>query len=102
MTSYPSSTDEAMSRLRADLRTLIHDTEDLLRSTAHQTGEQAERLRARLDAALQSAKTSFHSLEQRALAASRAADDAVRTHPYATVGMAFAAGLALGVVLGRR
>lgn len=97
-----STTAEATARLREDLRTLIHDTEQLLKATASQTGEQAERLRERLKAALVAARASCHSLEEKAVATAKSADEAVRRHPYQTIGIAFGVGLLLGVLLRRK
>jgi ElaB/YqjD/DUF883 family membrane-anchored ribosome-binding protein len=95
------TTDEAMARLRADLRTLIHDTEELLKATAQQTGEQAERLRARMKDAVESAKVCCHNLEERAVAAAKSTDHVIRTHPYQSLGVAFGVGVLLGVLLRR-
>jgi len=96
------TTEAASARLRADLRTLMHDTEQLLKETASHSGEHAERLRARLKAALAAARQACHSLEAKAVAAAKSAAEVVRAHPYQSLGLAFGAGLLLGVLLRRK
>jgi len=48
-----------------------------------------------LKAALQRAQTA-------AIESAKAADQAIREHPYPSVGLAFAVGVLIGVLLGRR
>jgi ElaB/YqjD/DUF883 family membrane-anchored ribosome-binding protein len=102
MTDTHHTTAEAAARLRADLRVLIQDTEQLLKATASQTGESADHLRERLKAALASAQATYHALEEKARAAAKSADQVVRRHPYESIGIAFGVGLLLGVLLRRR
>jgi ElaB/YqjD/DUF883 family membrane-anchored ribosome-binding protein len=102
MSDTHQATVEAGARLRADLRVLIQDTEQLLKETASHTGESAARLRDRLKAALASAQAAYHGLEEKAVAAAKSADQVVRRHPYESLGVAFGLGLLLGVLLRRR
>jgi ElaB/YqjD/DUF883 family membrane-anchored ribosome-binding protein len=96
------TTTEAAARLRADLRLLIQDTEQLLKATVGHTGESADQLRQRLKAALASAQAAYHGLGEKAVAAAKSADQVVRRHPYRSIGLAFGVGLLLGVLLRRR
>ncbi len=66
------------------------------------TGEKARELRARLGAAIESAKVTAQKLEEKTIAAAKATDRCIRDHPYQTLGVAFGLGLLLGVLLGRR
>lgn len=91
-----------IEKLMADLKTLTHDAEALLQATAGQTGEKVSELRQRLSAALESAKATCHRLEERAIAGAKAADRAIREHPYESIGVAFGLGLLIGVLVGRR
>jgi ElaB/YqjD/DUF883 family membrane-anchored ribosome-binding protein len=93
-------------RLAADLRLLIHDTEDLLRVSANQVGEEAVAVRARIQERLVRAREQLASLQADALvkakAAGRATDDYVHDHPWRSVGVAAGIGVLIGLVIGRR
>lgn len=71
-------------KLMADLRTVVRDAEALMQSAAAESGE-------RLQEAGDSAKE-----------AAREIDEQVRRNPWAAVGIAAAAGLLLGLLLGRK
>jgi len=96
------TTAEANKRLVADLKTVIHDAEDLLKATAGQAGEKLTEARGRLAAALESAKGTCHRLEEKTVAAAKATDVCIRDHPYESIGVAFGVGLLIGVLVGRR
>ena len=85
-----------------DLKTLTRDAEAVLHATAGQAGEKISELRSRLATALESAKTTCHRLEEKALAGAKAADKTIRDHPYESIGAAFGIGLLIGVLVGRR
>lgn len=89
-------------RLAEDLRTLIHDAEQLLKSGAEEAGEKAAELRARLQASVNKAKETCKRLEDRAIAGAKAADRVIRAHPYESMGIALGFGLLLGVLINRR
>ncbi len=96
----------ARERVVADLKTLARDAEDLLKATANDLSEKGKELRARLAQTLERAKATCSGLQERtaasARAAARQADTAIRTHPYESVGVAFAAGLLIGVLITRK
>ena len=56
-------------------------------------------IRAKLEAAVEKAKQTCERLEQKTVAAAKATDKAVRTHPYQTAGIAFGLGLLAGVLV---
>ena len=58
--------------------------------------------RARLDSAIESAKVAAQRLQEKTVAAAKATDECIRTHPYQTLGVAFGLGLLIGVLVGRR
>jgi ElaB/YqjD/DUF883 family membrane-anchored ribosome-binding protein len=93
-------------RVLRDLKTLARDTEDLLKATAGDVGEKAKELRGRLTAALARAKEAYAELQGQALlsakAAARQTDATIRDHPYQAVGIAFAVGLLVGVLVARK
>ncbi len=96
------TTEEANAKLMGDLKAVVQDAEELLRATANQAGEKLKEVRSRLAVALASAKETCHGLEERTLTAAKATDRCIREHPYESIGLAFGAGLLVGVLVGRR
>ncbi len=89
-------------KLVTDLRTVARDAEDLVKVTAGEVGEKAREARSRLMTALDSAKESAKVWQDKAVAGAKATDEAIRSHPYPALGIAFAAGLLIGVLAARR
>ena len=85
-------------RLVKDLITLVHDAEDLVKATG---GDIADRSKKELMEALERVKASCKRLEEQAATSLRAADRAIRQHPYESMGIALGLGLVLGVLLNR-
>lgn len=97
-----NATDISTDRLIEDLKAIARNAEELLKSSADEVGEKTCEARARLTAALESAKAACHRLEQNAVAGARATDRAIREHPYQSAGIAFGLGLLIGVLVTRR
>lgn len=96
-------TNEAnMEKLLADLKVLSRDAEAVLHATAGQAGDKMGELRSRLSTALESAKTTCHRIEEKAVAGAKVADKTIREHPYESIGVAFGVGLLIGILAGRR
>ncbi len=93
-------------KLMADLRLVVSDAEELLRSTAGQAGEGAAELRDRVQASLARARAGLADAQDaaitRAKAAGRAADDYVHDNPWRSIGVAAGFGLLVGLLIGRR
>lgn len=93
-------------KLMADLRLVVSDAEELLRSTAGQAGEGAAELRDRVQASLARARAGLADAQDaaitRAKAAGRAADDYVHDNPWRSIGIAAGFGLLVGLLIGRR
>ncbi len=89
-------------RLVTDLRTVARDAEDLVKVTAGDISEKARDARSRLMAGLESAKKSAQVLQEKAVAGAKATDQAIRTHPYPALGIAFGIGILIGVLAARR
>ena len=96
------TTAEANERLAKDLKSLMHDAEELMKATASQAGEKVAELRSRLGVALESAKGTCHRLEETTAAAAKATDRTIREHPYESLAVAFGVGLLVGVLVGRK
>ena len=94
------------AKLMDDLRTVVRDTEDLLKATAAQTGEKAEEARRRAMAALERARTRLQEAQASATEmggeAVKATEQYVKENPWQALGIAAGVGLVLGVLLSRR
>lgn len=102
----PDTTLAQTAKLKADLRVLIHDAEEVLRITADQTGEGVQALRGRMRASLEQARTSLaqlqHGAVERARAVGHATDDYVHENPWRSIVTGAGVGLLLGLLIGRR
>ncbi|MBI2927491.1 MAG: DUF883 domain-containing protein [Verrucomicrobia bacterium] len=92
----------ATEKLVSDLKVLVHDGEELLKAGTSELTEKGREARAKLAEALHSARETCQKLEQKAVAGAKAADKAIREHPYESVGVAFCVGLLIGVLVSRK
>ena len=95
-------TREAADRLLADLRAVVRDGQDLLKAGVGDLSDKGKEARARLEEALQRARETCEQAETKAGEAARAAENVVRDHPLASVGVAFGIGVLLGALINRR
>lgn len=93
-------------RLLEDLSRLTHDTEELLRATASQTGEQLAAARDRTQESLLAAKARLAEARivagERARAVAGGADEFARENPWQAVAIAGTAALVIGMLIARR
>ena len=89
-------------RLVSDLKTVTRDAEQLLKTVSGESGNGSRAIRMRLASAIESAKASYHRLEEKTVAGAKATDKAIRTHPYESLGVAFGMGLLVGVLMARK
>lgn len=93
-------------KLAADLRLVISDAEALLRASAGQAEETIAAARVKIRESLDSAKAGLGPLGEeastQARAAVRAADGYIRANPWQAVGIAVLAGIAVGLLIGRK
>lgn len=93
-------------RLLEDLRLVIKDAEDLLRSTGQQVDEGYRVARARFESTLSDARSSLSTLEERVADGTRDAIETtqqyVKENPWQAVGIGALTGLAIGLLIGRR
>ncbi len=87
------------AQLQSDLKVVIRDLEELLKTAA---GQLNERTAAHLASIVERAKVLTRQLEGRASASLKRADGVIRAHPYQFLGAAFAAGALIGVLVNRR
>ena len=106
MSAKSASTDVSKDKLVADLKVVVADAEELLRATASQAGEKVTAARERIQASLATAKVKLTEAErvllEKSKLAAKATDEYVHEHPWKAVGVAAAAGLLLGLLIGRR
>ncbi|MEY4484185.1 MAG: hypothetical protein RL693_1637 [Verrucomicrobiota bacterium] len=87
-----------------DTNKLVEDTRVLLNATSDAAEETVVAARNRLTVALDSGRQSYDHMREKAVEGARAADHALRDHPYQTIGVAFGIGVCLGILMapGRR
>ena len=89
-----------------DFAELVQDAEDLVNNTVDTMGAQTAAARARLQVTLTTARERMgrkvQELADGSLDMASVADDYVRERPWQMVGIAAAAGLAIGFLVGRR
>jgi ElaB/YqjD/DUF883 family membrane-anchored ribosome-binding protein len=93
------TTTQEAERLLNDLRTVVRDTESLLKTGGHELNEKA---RASLKETLETARVSCDRAEKALRETATRADLLVKEHPYESLGLALAVGVLLGIILGRR
>ncbi len=95
-------TDNPTEKVMQDLKEVVEDGEELLRSGAQALNERGAQVRERLVAAMDSAKELGRRLQERTIDGARATDRVIRENPYQSIGIAFGVGLLIGVLVNRR
>src|SRR5262245_20984131 len=94
-----SSEETSTEKLVEDLMLLVHDAEDLIAATgANLAAESREQLRT----ALERVKSRSERIKEHAVASAQATDRLIRDHPYPSLGLAFGAGLLIGLLVKRK
>jgi ElaB/YqjD/DUF883 family membrane-anchored ribosome-binding protein len=101
-----SQNELTADQIAGEMKALVQDAEALLHATSGQADSKIAEIRARLSEAVANARTTCVSLQGKAAEQVRhgieTTDSAVRSHPWESVGVAFAVGLVVGVLVGRR
>jgi ElaB/YqjD/DUF883 family membrane-anchored ribosome-binding protein len=87
------------AQLSSDLKVVVRDIEELLKTAA---GQLNEKTAGHLVNVLDRAKSLGRQLEHGASVGLRQADQVIRQHPYQSLGIAFAIGTLIGVLVNRR
>jgi ElaB/YqjD/DUF883 family membrane-anchored ribosome-binding protein len=85
-----------------DMGQLAEDARALMAATADVAGEKVGEARKRLAAALDSAREVAGRVRDRAVEGAKAADEAVREHPYQAIAIGVGVGAVLGFLVARR
>jgi len=90
----------------ADLRAVLADTEQLLKSAVGQSAEKLAALQPRIEENLRNARQRLEEFEQmasaRARATAQATDAYAHEHPWKVAGFTGLLGVAIGLLIGRR
>jgi ElaB/YqjD/DUF883 family membrane-anchored ribosome-binding protein len=101
-----AGTGTTQDRLLESLKFALGEAEDLLRSAANATGDQAAELRARAVDSLRATRASLYDTQESLLRqgkkAIREADDYVHDKPWQAVAAVGVVGLLLGLLISRR
>jgi ElaB/YqjD/DUF883 family membrane-anchored ribosome-binding protein len=93
-------------KLVADMRTVLADTEQLLKAVVGQSGEKLAALQPRIEENLRKARARVAELEQAATEQVRAAaettDAYAHEHPWKVAGLTALLGVVVGLLIGRR
>jgi ElaB/YqjD/DUF883 family membrane-anchored ribosome-binding protein len=98
--------DRARGRMAGDFRTMIADSEDLLKAAATVSGEGFTAARTKFEEKVKRAKATLADASQplfdRTRETAAAADGYVRGNPWTAVGVATAAGVLIGLLAAKR
>lgn len=93
-------------QLLSDLKTVISDAEQWLRSGSQMTGDELAAAKAKLERTLTNAKADLIDLEEKVVErtkeAAKATDVFVHENPWRSVAIGAAVGLAAGYIISRR
>jgi len=93
-------------KLLDDLKAVVNDADELLKATAGQAGERMSEARSRVEASVRAARKRMSDLQDDVVAQTKEvadqADAYVRKNPWQAVGIAVAAGVIVGLMIGRR
>jgi ElaB/YqjD/DUF883 family membrane-anchored ribosome-binding protein len=93
-------------RLMSDVKSLMSDADEIVKSMATATGEKAAELGEKLRVNLRNAREKMGDMQvavtDQAKAAARATDDFVHERPWTAVGIGVGVGILLGLLINRR
>jgi len=94
--------DRARGKMAGDLKTVVTDSEELLKAAATVSGAGFTAARTKLEDKLRRAKASLADASQPVVAKARQADEYVHGSPWTAIGVAVAVGALLGFLAAKR
>jgi ElaB/YqjD/DUF883 family membrane-anchored ribosome-binding protein len=94
--------EQSTEKLLEELRGVVREGEELLRTGAENLSEHGAAAREKLAAALDVARETQRRLQETAAAGARRTDELVHEYPYQAIGIALGLGLLIGVLASRR
>lgn len=92
--------------LLQDIKSVVSNTENLLKETEGQSGEKIDSIRSKLKANLLATKSKLREMEaavaQKAKATAKATDVYVHENPWKSIGVAAGVGVIIGLLIGRK
>jgi ElaB/YqjD/DUF883 family membrane-anchored ribosome-binding protein len=89
-------------KLAEDLKTVAQDVEELIKAGGAEMSEKAREIQEHLHQALEVAQATAQELQAQTAAQVRAVDRVIRQNPYESIGVAFGAGLLIGLIFTRK
>src|SRR4051812_21148008 len=99
MDTRTQSEREHTQRAMEEAKAAARQTGQQVKSTASEMAEAGRETARRFGTAWESTK---NNIQEKATTSARATDRAIRDHPYETLGIAFAIGVLLGVLINRK
>lgn len=103
MTTVQQAAGDTRDKLVSNLKAVIKDAEELLKSSGEQTTDTFQTAKARLTSTLESAKSGLNTAQESIVARTKdfaqSTDTYVTENPWRSVGIAAAVGLAVGVLI---
>ena len=88
-------------RVIGDLKDVVKDTKDLVAVTTADLVNKAQAAEVQFRKSIRAAKGACEELQEKAVTGGKLVGKAVRNHPYQTAGIALAAALVVGWLIGR-
>jgi ElaB/YqjD/DUF883 family membrane-anchored ribosome-binding protein len=96
MKGHAMTTTETSNRLGSDVASAGPEVEEPMNIAQHPKNDRPAQFRHRLAGAFDSAKTTYHRVQDKTVAAAKATDKQIHEHPYRALGVALALGLVTG------
>jgi ElaB/YqjD/DUF883 family membrane-anchored ribosome-binding protein len=97
---------ETKEKLIKDFRSVISDTEELMKFVSNEGGGKAQALREKIDDNLKGAKEYLQNIEgavvDKSRVAARVTDDYVHENAWRTIGLAVGVGILIGLLMRNR
>lgn len=97
-----TATEMETQKLMRELKSVVHQAEEVLKAGSSDLSEVGHEARAKLNSALDAAKTTYLDLQEKAVEGAKKTDALIRDNPYQSMGIAFGVGLLVGVLVTRK